>query len=77
MFLHVVMLTPVGFVIVSGGGKRNFAESLLQIPCSTLSVWVHPKGSKQMTKISILKVEKLKTTSVAAYPFWDCMGQPR
>lgn len=29
-----------------------------------------------MTKISILKVEKLKTTSVAAYPFWECLGRP-
>ena len=29
-----------------------------------------------MTKISILKVEKLKTTSVAAYPCWECMGGP-
>ncbi|MET4730803.1 hypothetical protein ABIE09_004623 [Lysobacter enzymogenes] len=26
-----------------------------------------------MKKISILKVQKLKTTSVAAYPIWLCL----
>lgn len=30
-----------------------------------------------MKKISILKVQKLKTTSVAAYPIWVCFPWPR
>lgn len=29
-----------------------------------------------MKKISILKVQKLKTTSVAAYPIWQCLPWP-
>ena len=30
-----------------------------------------------MKKISILKVQKLKTTSVAAYPIWFYLPWPR
>lgn len=30
-----------------------------------------------MKKISILKVQKLKTTSVAGYPFWMCLPWTR
>jgi|GEM_PF-4790759 len=29
-----------------------------------------------MKKISVLKVQKLKTTSVAFYPIWECWPFP-
>jgi hypothetical protein len=27
----------------------------------------------EMKKVEIVKIQKLKTTAIAAYPFWDCL----
>ncbi|ALN92802.1 hypothetical protein LG3211_3865 [Lysobacter gummosus] len=43
--------------------------------CFTHDEFTQPRNVF-MKKISILKVQKLKTTSVAAYPIWVCLPFP-